>query len=142
LVNLVAVPWWSLVVVPLALLGTALEAIHPGLGGWAWRLAGWTFDLSWHWLQPVAGWAGAVWWVPAAPRWTLPMALAGVFWWLLPRGRGGLLAAPLLCLPLLWPARQLPAPGAVELLVLDVGQGTAVLVRTTTHSLLYDLGPP
>ncbi|GAB3054589.1 DNA internalization-related competence protein ComEC/Rec2 [Stenotrophomonas tumulicola] len=142
LVNLVAVPWWSLVVVPLALLGTALEAIHPGLGGWAWRLAGWTFDLSWHWLQPAAGWAGAVWWVPAAPRWTLPMALAGVFWWLLPRGRGGLLAAPLLCLPLLWPARQLPVPGAVELLVLDVGQGTAVLVRTTTHSLLYDLGPP
>ena len=39
LANLVAVPWWSLVVVPLALLGTALEALHAGLrarghGGW------------------------------------------------------------------------------------------------------------
>lgn len=142
LVNLIAVPWWSLVVVPLALLGTALEAALTGAGGWAWQLAAWTFDISWDRLQPLAAWQGSVWWLPEAPRWTVPLALLGVFWWLLPRGRGGLLAAPLLCLPLLWPGRQRPAPGALELLVLDVGQGTAVLVRTANHSLLYDLGPP
>jgi len=142
LVNLVAVPWWSLVVVPLALSGTALEALHPGLGRWAWRLAGWTFDVSWRWMRPLADWGGAVWWLPEAPRWALPVALLGVFWGLLPHGRGGLLAVPLLCLPLLWPARQLPGPGEVELLVMDVGQGTAVLVRTARHLLLYDLGPP
>jgi len=142
LVNLPVVPWWSLVVVPLALLGTALEAIHEGLGAWAWRLADWTFALSWQWVQPLSEWSGAVWWLPEAPRWTLPLAVAGVFWWLLPRGSGGLLAAPLLCLPLLWPSRGEPAVGEVELLVMDVGQGTAVLVRTATHLMLYDLGPP
>src|SRR3546814_4000560 len=32
LANLVAIPWWSLVVVPLSLLGTALEALHVGAG--------------------------------------------------------------------------------------------------------------
>lgn len=142
LVNLLAVPWWSLVVVPLALLGTALEALHAGLGAWCWRLAGVAFDISWRWLQPLAAWSGAVWWLPEAPRWTLPLALLGVFWCLLPRGRGGVLAAPLLCLPLLWPDRQLPLPGEVEALVLDVGQGTAVIVRTASRLLLYDLGPP
>ncbi|MBD8635141.1 DNA internalization-related competence protein ComEC/Rec2 [Stenotrophomonas sp. CFBP 13725] len=142
LVNLPVVPWWSLVVVPLALLGTALEALHAGLGQWLWQLADWSFALSWRWLQPLSEWSGAVWWLPEAPRWTLPMALLGVFWWLLPRGRGGVLAAPLLCLPLLWPSRGAPAAGEVELLVMDVGQGTAVLVRTATHVLLYDLGPP
>jgi len=141
-VNLVAVPWWSLVVVPLALLGTALDAMHAGSGRWAWRLSAWTFEVSWRWLQPLAEWHGAVWWLPEAPRWALPLALLGVFWWLLPRGRGGGLAAPLLCLPLLWPAPRLPPPGEVEMLVMDVGQGTAVLVRTTTHALVYDLGPP
>ena len=142
LVNLLAVPWWSLVVVPLALLGTALEALHVGLGAWCWRLGDAAFAVSWTWLQPLAAWSGAVWWLPEAPRWTLPLALLGVFWWLLPRGRGGLLAAPLLCLPLLWPDRQLPVPGEVEALVLDVGQGTAVVVRTASRLLLYDLGPP
>ena len=141
LVNLPIVPWWSLVVVPLALAGTALEALHAGAGRWLWQLAGWTFDLSWRVVQPMAEWSVAVWWLPQAPRWALPLALAGVFWWLLPRGRGGALAAPLLCLPLLWPDRAAPPAGSVELVVMDVGQGTAALVRTRHHALLYDLGP-
>ena len=141
LVNLPIVPWWSLVVVPLALAGTALDALHAGAGRWLWQLAGWTFGVSWRAVQPLSEWSVAVWWLPQAPRWALPLALAGVFWWLLPRGRGGVLAAPLLCLPLLWPARAPPPPGSVELVVMDVGQGTAVLVRTRRHALLYDLGP-
>jgi competence protein ComEC len=48
-------------------------------------------------------------------------------------------------LPLLWPVlfwtHPRPAPGTFELLAADVGQGNAVLVRTATHSLLYDAGP-
>lgn len=67
---------------------------------------------------------------------------AGVFWWLLPRGAEGGLAGLLLCLPLLWPARERPAEGELELLVHDVGQGTAVLLRTARHALWYDVGPP
>ncbi|MDW7603633.1 MBL fold metallo-hydrolase, partial [Stenotrophomonas maltophilia] len=66
----------------------------------------------------------------------------GVFWWLLPRGAGGGLAGLLLCLPLLWPLRERPAEGELELLVHDVGQGTAVLLRTARHALWYDVGPP
>src|SRR5690606_38329764 len=38
------------------------------------------------------------------------------------------------------PQRGLPAPGHVELVVLDVGQGLSVLVRTARHTLLYDMG--
>ena len=51
LANLVAIPWWSLVVVPLSLLGTALEALHAGAGTWPWRLAAGAFDLSWPLFQ-------------------------------------------------------------------------------------------
>jgi competence protein ComEC len=49
--------------------------------------------------------------------------------------------ALLLWLPLLWPDRQAPNDGEVELIVLDVGQGLSVVVRTATHTLLYDMGP-
>jgi competence protein ComEC len=41
---------------------------------------------------------------------------------------------------LLW--RQEPIPeGAIELTVLDVGQGLAAVVRTRSHALVYDSGP-
>jgi competence protein ComEC len=139
--NLVAVPWWSLVVVPLALIGLLLEAAHPGAGGWAWRLAAWCFDLSWPLFEWLARSGLALWWLPE-PRWfALPLALIAAFWLLLPRGMPGKWLALLLWLPLLWPDRNVPKPGEVELLVIDVGQGLSVLVRTHEHALLYDMGP-
>ncbi|MHC1673622.1 DNA internalization-related competence protein ComEC/Rec2 [Stenotrophomonas maltophilia] len=142
LVNLPIIPWWTILVVPLSLLGTGLHVLHDGAGRWAWRGAAWLFELSWEALQPLALHPQAMWWLAEAPRWALPVALLGVFWWLLPRGAGGGLAGLLLCLPLLWPARHAPAAGELELLVHDVGQGTAVLVRTARHALWYDVGPP
>lgn len=141
LANLVAVPWWSLVVVPLSLLGTLLEAVHAGWGGWAWRLATWCFEASWPLFDWFSASGLALWWLPE-PRWfALPLALIAAFWLLLPRGLPGKPLAVLLWLPLLWPDRRLPAHGEAELQVLDVGQGMAILVRTANHALLYDMGP-
>ena len=141
LANLIAVPWWSLVVVPLALIGTGLETVHAGAGAFAWRWAAACFEPGWPWFQALASSGLALWWLPE-PRWfALPLALLGAFWLLLPRGTPGKALALLLWLPLLWPDRRLPAPGEAELVVLDVGQGLSVLVRTAHHSLLFDAGP-
>lgn len=139
--NLLAIPWWSLVVVPLALIGTALEAVHAGLGTWSWRLAAWAFDLAWPLFARLAQSPLALWWLPEAAWYALPLALLGGFWLLLPRGVPGKPLALLLWFPLLWPDRGLPQQGEAELVVIDVGQGLSVLVRTAHHSLLYDMGP-
>jgi competence protein ComEC len=139
--NLIAIPWWSLVVVPLALLGTGLEALHAGLGAWCWRLAAWMFDLAWPLFAWLASGPLALWWLPESPWYALPLALFGGFWLLLPRGVPGKSLAVLLWLPLLWPDRHVPQTGHAELVVLDVGQGLSVVVRTTHHALLYDMGP-
>ncbi|MBU8978154.1 DNA internalization-related competence protein ComEC/Rec2 [Lysobacter sp. MMG2] len=141
LANLLAVPWWSLVVVPLSLIGLGLESLHPGAGGWAWQAAAWCFDLTWPLFVRLAASPLSLWWLPE-PRWfALPLALLGAFWLLLPRGTPGKSLAVLMWLPLLWPDRRLPAPGEAELVVIDVGQGLSVLVRTTHHALLVDMGP-
>jgi competence protein ComEC len=141
LANLVAVPWWSLAVVPLALIGLALESLQVGAGAWAWRAAAWCFDLTWPLFDRLAASPLSLWWLPE-PRWfALPLALLGAFWLLMPRGTPGKALATLLWLPLLWPDRRLPAPGEAELVVIDVGQGQAVLVRTSRHTLLVDMGP-
>ena len=139
--NLLAVPWWSLVVVPLALLGVLAEALHPGWGQFGWQAAAWCFDLPWPLLARIADSPLAMAWLPE-PRWyALPLALLSVFWLLLPRGLPGKPLALLLWLPLLCPPRELPARGEAELVVIDVGQGLSVLVRTARHALLYDMGP-
>jgi competence protein ComEC len=141
LANLIAVPWWSLVVVPLSLLGLLLEAACPGAGGWAWRLAARCFDWSWPIFRWLADSGLALWWLPEASWFALPLALIGAFWLLLPRGTPGKWVALLLWLPLLSPDRRIPKTGEAELLVIDVGQGLSVLVRTQRHALLYDMGP-
>jgi len=46
-----------------------------------------------------------------------------------------------LMLPLLVPQVERPPAGRFETVVVDVGQGTAVLVRTAGHLLMYDAGP-
>ncbi len=139
--NLVAIPWWSLVVVPLSLVGTGLEALHSGTGGAAWRAAAWCFDLAWPLFEWLASSRFALWWLPEARWLALPMALSAAAWCLLPRGVPGKSLAVLLWLPLLWPDRGLPAAGAFDLTVLDVGQGLSLLVRTHRGALLYDMGP-
>ncbi len=139
--NLLAVPWWSLVVIPLALLGLLLDGLHTGWGDALWQLAAWCFDLLWPVLRSTADSPLAMAWLPE-PRWfALPLALLSAFWLMLPRGMPGKSLAVLLWLPLLWPSRDLPRHGEAQLVVIDVGQGLSVLVRTAHHSLLYDMGP-
>jgi competence protein ComEC len=69
------------------------------------------------------------------------LALVGAFLLLLPRGLPGRWSGAFLLLPLFLPTGRAPPPGAIELEVLDAGQGTAVLLRTSEHVLLYDSGP-
>ncbi len=141
LANLAAVPWWSLVVIPLALLGVLAESLHGGWGEAGWWLSAQAFDLLWPALARIADSPLAMAWLPE-PRWfALPLALLSAFWLLLPRGVPGKPLALLLGLPLLHPPLDLPRHGEVELVVIDVGQGLSVLVRTARHSLLYDMGP-
>ena len=141
LANLVAIPWWSLVVVPLALIGTALEAISSGAGGVVWRASAWCFDLSWPLFQMLASGSYSLWWLPEPVWFALPLALLGAVWLLLPAGVPGRCLAMLLWLPLCLPWRDRPRAGEFELIALDVGQGLAVLLRTRDHVLLFDTGP-
>lgn len=141
LANLIAIPLWTFVVVPLALLGTVLEALVPGWGSPMWRLGGNCFQWSWQLFEYLAQTDFALWWLPESDGVALGLALLGAFWLLLPRGTPGKWLALLLWLPLLWPERERPRPGEFEMQMLDVGQGLSIVVRTSGHTLLYDAGP-
>ena len=133
LANLLAIPWVTLVVTPLCLAGlfwsplwtVAEAALTPMIAGLSW-LAAWP-------------WAQLFWPVPPWPWVALAMLAVLPWWWPSPWSLRWVLLP--LCLPIWgWQAPR-PAPGSFELLALDVGQGTAVLLRTHTHSLMVDSGP-
>ena len=46
-----------------------------------------------------------------------------------------------LFIPLLWPQHDTPQTGEAYVTVLDVGQGLATIVRTRSHTLVFDTGP-
>ena len=139
--NLVAVPWWSLVVAPLSVAGIALDALHPAAGAWAWRVAAWCFDVAWPLFERLAGTPLSLCYLPEASPVAVVLALVGALWCLMPRGTPGRVLALVLWLPLLWPDRHAPAESDVEATAIDVGQGLSVLLRTRHHALLYDMGP-
>ncbi|HCS44091.1 MAG TPA: DNA internalization-related competence protein ComEC/Rec2 [Pseudomonas sp.] len=139
LVNLLAVPWISLVVLPPALLGTLLLPI-PYVGEGLLWVSGGLIDLLFKGLALMAGRFPA--WVPAAvPLWIGALGALGALLLLMPQGMPvRLLGWPMLLL-LVFPPRQLLPEGTAEIWQLDVGQGLAILVRTRHHTLLYDAGP-
>ncbi|WP_339530945.1 MULTISPECIES: DNA internalization-related competence protein ComEC/Rec2 [unclassified Pseudomonas] len=139
LANLVAVPWISLVVLPLALLGTALLAL-PFMGEGLLWLAGGALDGLFKGLAWLAGQLPA--WIPTdVPQGYWLLSLLGALLLLLPKGVPfRLLGLPMLLLAV-FPPRELVPHGQVEVVQLDVGQGQSLILRTRHHTLLYDAGP-
>jgi competence protein ComEC len=129
--NLLAIPLVTLAITPLALAGALWSPLWSAA---AWLLQG---------LVSVLGPLGAlpVWEAAAAPAWAAAAGLLGgaVLVLRLP-WRVRWLGLPLL-LPLLAPLPTRPAEGRFELVAVDVGHGTAVLLRTRGHLLVYDAGP-
>ena len=141
LANFVAVPAFSIVLLPLTLLATAILTVAPAAGALLLAVAADCFDL----WRDFLGWCSdlplAVWYLPQPTPFAILLA-----------GIGTLLAL----WPPPWPARWLGLAmylglssagsgtvpvGSLRLTVLDVGQGLAVLVQTAAHTLLYDTGP-
>lgn len=139
LANLVAVPWISLLVLPLALLGTALLPL-PWLGESLLWLAGGALAGLFEGLAWLAGLQPA--WVPAeVPLGYWWLSLLGTVLLLLPNGVPlRLLGLPMLLLAIFPPQERVPH-GQVDVVQLDVGQGQSLILRTRHHTLLYDAGP-
>lgn len=139
LANAVAIPLVSFIVTPLALLGSVAPAPIDGmlLGLGHWVLHGLIRGLAWLAALPnLSSWSA-----PQPSWWMFGLAMPGALWLLAPRGWPARWLGALLWLPLFLQREPTPPAGQFKVTALDVGQGTAVLVETEHHRLLYDSGP-
>jgi competence protein ComEC len=140
LANVVAIPWISLVVVPLLLAAILALPLSAALAGGLLSLSAHACDALLAVLDPVARWPWAEIWLAAPPPWALLLALVGAALVLMPRGVPGRWLGFALMLPaFVGPSRALP-PDVIEVWMFDVGQGQAVLVRDRSHAILVDTG--
>jgi competence protein ComEC len=136
--NAFAIPWVSALVTPLVIVGVMLPAPFDAF---AFVCAHRLLEVLVLGLQQLSGLSWALWRLPQPDAWALAAATAGVAWCLAPRGWPLRWAAPLAWLPLLAPPPGGPPHGAFRLTALDIGQGSAIVVQTAHHTLLFDAGP-
>lgn len=133
LANALAIPWVTLVITPLAMLGVVVGPL--------WSIAAGAVALLSQVLQWLAELPFAVLSLPQAPLWAGAVGLLGGVLLVAPWPASlRALGLPLLLPVLLWQPPQLPH-GEFSVLAADIGQGNAVLVRTRNHALVYDAGP-
>lgn len=133
LANLVAIPWVTLLVTPLALLAALVPVAAAAAALVMLPLMGllqWLADVPW-----------AVWALPQPAWWASVLAIAAGLLVIAPLPARLRVVAALFALPaLLWP-QAWPKTGEFELQAVDIGQGNAVIISTAGHRLLYDAGP-
>ncbi len=133
--NALAIPLVSIVITPLALLAAVLPVDAP------LHLAAWLVQWLLEFLEWCATLPAALWQQHAPPAPLVLLALGGAAWLLAPRGVPWRVAGLALMAPAFLARPAAPAPAEAWITTFDVGQGLAVLVRTSSHALLYDAGP-
>jgi competence protein ComEC len=149
LANYLAVPLMSFVIIPLTLLATLLSLFYEPLANVLFLFLDWPIRLLFWWLQWLNTSAltelgltntGTVWYLTDNGWFSIVLIVIGSLWLLMPKGVPGRWLGVVLCLPALLNTVPQIEPGNVQVSILDVGQGLAVVVQTANHSLLYDTG--
>jgi competence protein ComEC len=138
--NLLVVPVFAIIIVPFSLIGMIALLLSPVLGAIVLAPVGVVME----WILLVLEWLDrlpfSVWQPPVVqPAWMAVFVIATlILIW--PRPFPGRVLALILLFPLVTgsPAH---GPPILRLVVMDVGQGLAVLVQTAEHALIYDTGP-
>ena len=139
--NLIAVPFISLIIVPILLLASLMLWLYEPIGSGLLQLADHLLGLFWPLLDYLAALPFSHWTISQLPFFYYIAVIIGTLLLLSPsrfpaKWLGIIGLSPLL---LFQPTR--PEQGEFWFTLLDVGQGLAAVVQTKNHSLVFDTGP-
>jgi competence protein ComEC len=140
LANIIAVPYISLIVVPLVLLGIVLLLFFFPVGEFVLHLAGQALGILWPLLEYFSSLEFNLWQSVSPSPLAITTGMIGVLILLMPRGMPARWIGVFWLFPLLFPHIESPKIGDFWLAQLDVGQGLATVIQTQNHSLIYDTG--
>jgi len=140
LANFIAVPLMSLIIVPMTFLAILLLFIYEPLGQIVFQLLQWPVDGLFLFLDSLTHYLPGRIYLSQPTLLSSVLLIFGSIWLLMPRGWPGRWLGLLLFLPVFLIETEKIPQGQMQMTLLDVGQGLAILLRTQNHTLLYDTG--
>ncbi|MBA3478331.1 MAG: DNA internalization-related competence protein ComEC/Rec2, partial [Lautropia sp.] len=138
--NAVAIPWVSFVITPIAVAAALLAPLSEPLATVLLQINLWMIEHLIAMLSLLDRLPAASVAIPRPGRWTLVAACVGAAMMIAPSGVPMRPAGTLCLLPMLFAPPQLPADDELWITVLDIGQGSSVLVEAGRERLLFDAG--
>ncbi|MGE0583044.1 MAG: DNA internalization-related competence protein ComEC/Rec2 [Steroidobacteraceae bacterium] len=138
-VNVVAIPFFTLLLVPLTLASTALLACTPALADIGFAAGAALHAVGWPWLEAAASWPYSVL-ALAPPPWAWLVAVPAVAMAILPWPLGLRMTSLAALAPLAAAAPLAPAAAQVAVTIFDVGRGQAAVIRTAHAVVVYGTG--
>jgi competence protein ComEC len=138
--NIVAVPFVSLVIVPLLLLTSALSLLWPAASHIGFALIDKLFQVLTQGLSALAILPYSNWDITLPSPFALFSLTFATGLLLLPKGLPGKNVAFLGFLPLIFPSNNPIKHDEFSLTLLDVGQGLSSVIQTQHHTLVFDTG--
>ena len=139
--NIIAIPVVSFVLLPLALLASFCATVNMPYADWLLAICDKGLTLIVNYLQWLLESGLAAFGTANIPLPLVMLSFIGFLILVMPKAMPGKkLAIILVLLPIIWLPEKAEY-GSFNMAVLDVGMGTAVVVRTRNHSLVYDYGP-
>ncbi|MBV6416180.1 MAG: hypothetical protein CMLOHMNK_00711 [Steroidobacteraceae bacterium] len=137
-VNVVAIPVFTLALVPLALASTVALGVWPALAHAGFSAAAWVHAQSWPALEAAASWPYALVTL-APPGWVWFVIVPAVGIAILPWSPALRVTALAALVPLAYGRAPLTT-SQVEIVAFDVGRGEAAVVRTAQSVVVYGTG--
>lgn len=138
--NLIAIPWVSLVIVPLSLLALVFMPISSFISNGILSVSALAIKWMFVGFELLGNSSLANVTVAEIPNVYLILAFAGFLFMLLPKGFPARWLGVIAIIPALIFTPQKPEQGEFTFTLLDAGQGMASVVQTKNHTLVYDVG--
>lgn len=139
--NLIAIPWVTFLVVPLALISVLILPINEALAGWVLDFSEKALSLLFPILEFASKLPQVIWVSEAVSPFIISCALIGFLIFIAPRGFPGRWMGLFWCLPLFLVKTPHVSLGELRFTLLDVGQGLSAVLETKHHLLVFDAGP-
>jgi competence protein ComEC len=141
LVNLFALPVFNFITVPACLFGLIMDGPFQPAGNISLDIAHWSIGIVLWLVRRAAELPFASFHIARPQGLFIVVFLLASLWTLLPPGWPGRRVAIVAALATILYRPPPPPAGCVDLHVLDVGQGLALVLQTHSHAAVFDAGP-